>query len=50
MNEETEIPVQMLLEEIQAIDPRVIPLAIERLRNRLLQEELAKMRNGQHAE
>lgn len=46
MSEEatTEIPVEALLAEITAIDPRIIPLAIERMRSRLLAEELARLK------
>jgi hypothetical protein len=48
MSEETEtqIPVEALLAEITAIDPRIIPLAVERMRNRLLQAEVEELRGA----
>lgn len=42
--DETRIPVEALLAEITAIDPRIIPLAVERLRTALLTAELETLR------
>lgn len=39
-----QVPVEALLAEIAAISSHIIPLAIERIRNRILEAEIDKLK------
>lgn len=45
-----EVPVGALLAEITAIDAHIIPLAVERMRSRLLQAELDRLKGDADGE
>lgn len=45
-SEDISLPIEALLAEVTAIDPRIIPLAVERLRNRILQAEVEQLRGA----
>jgi hypothetical protein len=44
MSNPMSMPIEALLNEIAAIDPRIIELAVERIRSRSLAAELATLR------